>query len=290
MRYFIAVLWFIFLSSCNTIVEYDYDLQGHRGCRGLLPENSIPAMLKALELGVTTLEMDVVVTADSVVILSHEPFLSSDICFDIDGNPIHPEEESNFNLYRMKYLDILQYDCGSAVHPRFPEQKHFAIHKPKLRDVISNSEAFSRYKGRRLPNYSIEIKSVEGGDEAFHPTPAKFVEAVLEVAVDFNLKDRLVIQSFDLRVLEYLHSKYPEVRTAYLVEDSKGLTQDLKRLSFRPTIYSPYYPVVEQATINECHSMGIQVIPWTVNDEQIAKHLLSLGVDGIITDYPDRIH
>jgi glycerophosphoryl diester phosphodiesterase len=290
MRYFIAILACLILVSCNKIVEYNYDLQGHRGCRGLLPENSIPAMLKALELGVSTLEMDVVVSQDSVVLLSHEPFLSSEICFDLDGNTIHPEEESSFNLYRMKYSEIQNCDCGSSVHPRFPEQKHLRIVKPRLKDVISNAEAFARFKGRKLPNYSIEIKSVLGGDGVFHPKPQEFVELLLETTDDFNLKERLVVQSFDTRILEFIHKNHSEIKTAYLVEDSKGLAEDLSKLSFRPTIYSPHYGFIEEKMVSDCQQMGMKIIPWTVNDLTTAKELLRIGVDGIITDYPDRIH
>jgi glycerophosphoryl diester phosphodiesterase len=290
MRYFLASLSLVSILSCTKIAEYNYDLQGHRGCRGLLPENSISSMLKALELGVTTLEMDVVVSSDSVLLLSHEPFLSSEICLDQEGNRIHPEEESSFNLYKMKYTEIQNYDCGSLAQSRFLEQIASKLSKPRLSDVISNSEAFARYKGRKLPFYSIEIKSTPGGDGIFHPIPGEFVELLMKTVSSFDLKERLIIQSFDLRVLEYLHEKYPEVKTAYLVEESAGLSKDLEMLTFKPTVYSPYFEFVDESMIMECHERGIKIIPWTVNDLSIANKLLRTGVDGLITDYPDRIH
>ena len=118
-----------------------FDVQGHRGARGLLPENSIPGFKRALELGVTTLEMDVVIAADSTVVVSHEPWMSQVICRRPDGSPVEAADE--FNLHRMTYEEIRLFDCGSRGHPLFPRQTKMPVTKPRLSDVIDAAEALS---------------------------------------------------------------------------------------------------------------------------------------------------
>src|SRR6267378_2929220 len=113
-----------------------FDIQGHRGARGLKPENTIPAFLTALDTGVTTLEMDVIVTRDKQVVVSHEPWMSAAICSDRAGKPINEKEEKKYNLYRMTYEEVKQFDCGSRGNVKFPEQEKMYAAKPLLSDVM----------------------------------------------------------------------------------------------------------------------------------------------------------
>src|ERR1700754_3858617 len=113
-----------------------FDKEGHRGCRGLMPENTIPAMMKALELGVTTLEMDAVITADNQVVLSHEPFFNHEITTKPDGKLVTAQEEKSLNIYKMTYAQTQQYDVGLRPHPRFPQQQKLKATKPLLKEVI----------------------------------------------------------------------------------------------------------------------------------------------------------
>src|SRR5205085_9174232 len=115
-----------------------FDKQGHRGCRGLMPENTIPAMLKALDLGVTTLELDIVFTKDSVAILSHEPFFNHEITTKPDGSFIEEKEERNYNIFKMSFAETQQYDVGLNTHPRFPQQQKIAAHKPSLAQLYDS--------------------------------------------------------------------------------------------------------------------------------------------------------
>ena len=265
-----------------------FDTQGHRGCRGLMPENTLPAMLKAIDLGVTTLEMDAVITKDSQVVLSHEPFMSHEIATKPDGTFITPEEEKKYNIYQMTYAEVMQYDVGLKPHPRFPQQQKLKVVKPLLKEVIDNAEAYAKQK-RRTIFYNIETKSTPLGDNLFHPSPDRFVELLMQVLKEKGVVERVIIQSFDPRTLQYLHRRYPKVKTALLIEDfdKRSMPEQLQQLGFTPTIYSPHYSHVTEAVVQACHQKGMKVIPWTVNELELMVRLKKIGVDGLISDYPN---
>jgi glycerophosphoryl diester phosphodiesterase len=265
-----------------------FDLQGHRGARGLRPENTIPSFIEALNQGVTTLEMDVVISADKQVVVSHEPWMSSQICLRPDGSKITPQEEQQLNIYRMTYAEIKQYDCGSAGHPQFPEQQPVPVCKPLLSQVIAAVEDHIKSYTRYEVDYNIELKSHPKGDGLFHPAPDEFSNLVYQVISQYLPLERVVIQSFDLRVLQYWKKHFPQVRLALLVENRKSIEQNLKELGFTPAVYSPYYKLLSPDIVQQLKSAGMRVIPWTVNEVADMKQLRSWGVHGIITDYPDR--
>ncbi len=266
-----------------------FDKQGHRGCRGLMPENTIPAMLKAIDLGVTTLEMDASVTADTQVILSHEPFFNHEITTRPDGSFVTEKDERSLNMYRMSYSSILLYDIGLKPHPRFPRQQKMKAAKPLLADVIDSVESYCRRQQKPLPWYNIETKCLPETDNIFHPEPPAFTELLMKVILSKGIQNRVVIQSFDFRSLQYLHQHYPTVQTAMLIEDTDKLSFEaqLKKLGFTASIYSPHYSLVTPELIKQCHAKKMRLIPWTVNNSQDIGRLKKMGVDGIITDYPD---
>jgi glycerophosphoryl diester phosphodiesterase len=266
-----------------------FDKQGHRGCRGLMPENTIPAMIRALELGVTTLEMDAAITKDKQVILSHEPFFSSDITTKSNGKPVELSEEKSFNIYQMTYFETQQFDVGMKPHPRFLQQKKMPVKKPLLADVIDSSESYCRLHKLPVPFYNIETKSLSITDNILHPAPEEFIDLIIKVVNQKRIAERVIIQSFDFRTLQVLKRKYPLIKTAALIEDfdKRELEIQLSQLSFVPTIYSPHYSLVNDELIKKCHAQNIKIIPWTVNDKIQIEQLKQMGVDGIITDYPD---
>jgi glycerophosphoryl diester phosphodiesterase len=286
MKYYFL---FLMLTALNLKAQTKPDIQGHRGCRGLTPENTIPAMIKALQLGVTTLEMDAVITADKQVILSHEPFFSHEISLKPDGSPIAEAEEKQLNIYKMSYAETQKFDVGLKPHPRFRNQEKLKVHKPKLSDVIDSVEAYVISNHLLLPFYNIETKSAPEGDNIFHPEPAEFVNLLMNVLISKKITDRVIIQSFDTRTLKIIHAEYPSVRTALLVEGNGEFAKQVKQLGFKPSIYSPDYKLVNKKMIRYCHSKGIKLIPWTVNTEKEINDLISAGVDGIITDYPNLV-
>jgi glycerophosphoryl diester phosphodiesterase len=266
-----------------------FDVQGHRGCRGLYPENSLNAMKHALDLGVSTLELDVVITKDQQVVVSHEPFLSHEICRHPDGRAVTKNEERQLNIYSMSFDSLSTYDCGLKKHPRFPNQKKEATSKPLLKELIEASEKHAIEQKRSLPLYNIETKSTVEGDQIYHPTPEPFVDLLMEVIDETGIRDRTVIQSFDVRTLQVAKKKYPDVRLALLVENQDGIEANLEMLGFLPEIYSCDFQLIDRELLDHCKKKNIELIPWTVNDVTDMNRLIDLEVDGIITDYPDLL-
>lgn len=275
-----------------------FDVQGHRGARGLKPENTIPAFLTALDYGVTTLELDVVITKDKKVLVSHEPWMFSGICLTPDGNTISEKDEKRYNIYELTYEEVKKFDCGSIGNARFPEQEKMKISKPLLSDVIVAAETHIKSYTRYEVDYNIEIKSEKELYGKFQPHPEEFSDLVFNLIDQYLPLDRVVIQSFDFKVLQYFHEKYPQVRLAALVENEKSAEANLKELGFIPSIYSPYFKLLDNNTVKELKTKVVssdekkprkmRVIPWTVNEEKDMLALKGMGVDGFITDYPNR--
>jgi glycerophosphoryl diester phosphodiesterase len=264
----------------------NFDLQGHRGARGLLPENSIPGFIKALDLGVTTIELDVVITGDGKVLVSHEPWFNSAICLDPKGSII--TRGWDHNIYKMTYEEIKDYDCGSLGNPNYSEQVKIKISKPLLSEVIESVESHIQNKTKFNVQYNIEIKSDSKTDNNYHPGPSEFSELVFEVVDSMLSWQRVTIQSFDMRVLNYWHENHEEVTISFLTENSLTIKENLKNLGFKPDIYSPEHIVLKEEDIKDLHTEGIKLIPWTVNKKEDMQALIDWGVDGLITDYPDR--
>ena len=266
------------------------DVQGHRGARGRRPENTWPAFRYALEQGVPTLEMDVVISADGQVVVSHEPWMNADICTDPEGQPISEDEAQQHNLYRMTYPEIAAYDCGMRQHPSFSEQQPEPASKPLLRDVIAEAEAFVRDTDREPVFYNIETKSRLEWEGRFHPPPDTFAQHLIDVVEAAGVSPRTTVQSFDMRTLRYTREVAPTLRLALLVasESDAGVADNLNALGFVPHIYSPDYQLVDAGLVDATHARDMLVIPWTVNDEAIMQRLVDMGVDGFITDYPER--
>ncbi len=261
------------------------DIEGHRGCRGLMPENTIPAFKRAIDLGVNTLELDAVITKDSMVLVSHEPWFNYHTCLDSLGNPIEAKDSMRYNIFQHTYAETQKYDCGSLGNPRFLLQQKQKVTKPLLKDVLAFCEMYADSCGKTM-NYNIEIKSDPRGDNLFHPVPEVFTKLVTSVIDSVIPKDRVVLQSFDFRILQLLHTEYPDYTLSALVEEGLA-SYNLDKLGFIPDIYSPWYVLLQSEDVEFMHGKNIKVVPWTVNDTTEIQKLLSYSVDGIITDYPD---
>ena len=155
-----------------------FDLEGHRGCRGLMPENTVPAFLKALDIGVNTLEMDVVISKDRQVVVSHEPYFNAAFSIAPNGLPVDKKEQKNLVLYQMDYAEIKRYDVGSNGNPAYPEQQRLKVYKPLLSEVIEQAEAYRKAKNLPFFSYNIEIKSEPSEYNKSQPEPAEFCELV----------------------------------------------------------------------------------------------------------------
>lgn len=296
MKYLIPILLNLFiLSACSSSKmstennKVVFDKEAHRGGRGLMPENTIPAMLKAVDLGVNTLEMDIVFTKDNIALVSHEPFFNHEITTKPDGKYIDEADERNFNIYNMSFAETQGYDVGMKPHPKFPQQQKIKVTKPALAALIDSVENYTSKNKLPAMQYNIETKTMPATDNIFHPAPGAFVDMLMKVIREKHIQRRVIIQSFDMRTLQYLHKKYPGMKTALLIDaaDHNSFRKQLTDLGFEPTIYSPDQALVTANLITACHEKNIKIIPWTINDKAKIESLKAMGVDGVITDYPN---
>lgn len=289
MRVYLFALFFIItLVSCFETNEarlaVQFDTQGHRGARGRLPENTLPAFFEALDQGMRTLELDLSVSADSVVVVSHEPWFNPKICL-IDSFG-YSEKES---LFHLNYAEIAKVDCGSKGNIDFPSQKRVVAVKPTLAEVIQETRRYAIENNRPFPFYNVEIKTEPGKEGVFTPEIEDFVRLVVAELSRQDVLDFTVIQSFDVRPLQLLHEQYPSIPLAYLSATPLSHKREIENLGFTPDIYSPYHLTLRPQTVQALHAQGMQVIPWTVNDVSRMTELVGWGIDGIISDYPDRL-
>ena len=263
------------------------EVQGHRGERGHSPENSIPGFIAAIDKGVDVVEMDVVMSKDGKVVVSHEPFMSSAYVLTPAGDTISKQEEKDYNLFTMTYDSIKKFDIGSKGNKAFPEQKRFKAYKPLLSEVIDSIENYVKSKNFDPVQYNIEIKSEETEYEKSQPKPAEFVQAVMQVLKEKGILSKINIQSFDVKILEKMHQSYPDVTLAYLVGRGE-FNENMEKISFTPQIYSPNYKLLDHEKVAKIQQSGMKVIPWTVNEQTDIDKVKTMNVDGIITDYPER--
>ncbi len=268
--------------------EDTFDIEGHRGCRGLYPENTLPAFQKALELNVNTLELDLAVSADSQLVVSHEPYFRAGLSIDPDGNPVTKEDQLSHNIYEMTYDEVKRYDVGSLSDDRYPERENLKTFKPLFRSVVNKAQQYSFTFNQDEPDYNIEIKRRPEFDGKYHPSGIEFVNLVLAEVAELNIQNNTIIQSFDIESLQMVKAKNPDIRTALLIENEISVADNIIALGFKPDIYSCYFKLLKAEDIVYCHGKGIKVIPWTVNDVSDMKAMVAVGVDGLITDYPDR--
>jgi glycerophosphoryl diester phosphodiesterase len=262
---------------------------GHRGCRGYFPENTVTSFIEAVKSGVQGIEMDVVISKDGQVVVSHEPWMNEIFCTRPDGIPVDPGSEKKYNLHKMDYAEIVKFDCGVRTNPDFPLQRSVPEHKPLLSEVIEEVESYCSKNNLAPVIYMIEIKSEPGGDGIFQPAPGEFVELVYAVVKKYDLTGRSILQSFDVRILREIKKKDGSVTVSFLVESDETLEENLQRLGFTPEIYGPEFVLVSEELLAKLKSKNIKLIPWTLNNESDIIKMIRHGVNGIITDYPDRV-
>jgi glycerophosphoryl diester phosphodiesterase len=273
--------------SLQVQAQKKFMLFGHQGARGMMPENTIPGMLTALDLGVNVLDMDVVVSKDEQVVLSHAPYFSHEISTQPNGKAITFKEEKKYNLFKMDYAEIRKFDVGTKFHKRFPGQAKIKAYKPLLGEVIDSVELYVKKKRLSKPTYAIETAFIRKGDGEFQPEPGVIIELIMAIVKEKKLTKRVIIQSFDIRTLQYLKEHYPKIKTTLMIDEKQDFEESLAKLGFKPDYYSPYYVLVGKGLVDRCHDAGVKIIPWTVNAPKDLQYLLNLGVDGIVTDYPN---
>ncbi len=277
----------ILLLSLQVQAQKKFMVFGHQGARGMMPENTIPGMLIALDLGVDVLDMDVVVSKDQQVVLSHAPYFSYEISTQPNSKAIAFKDEKKYNLFKMDYADIKKFDVGMKTHQRFPGQAKIKAYKPLLGEVIDSVEHYVKEKRLRKPIYAIETAFIRKGDGEFQPEPGVAVELIMAIVKEKKMTKRVLIQSFDMRTLQYLKEHYPKIKTVLMIDEKQDFEESVEKLGFKPDYYSPYYVLVGKGLVDRCHDAGVKIIPWTVNATKDLQYLLNLGVDGIVTDFPN---
>ncbi|MEV4887738.1 glycerophosphodiester phosphodiesterase [Chitinophaga ginsengisegetis] len=263
---------------------------GHRGTRGLMPENTIPAMYRGLTEGANTIEFDVHITKDGQVMVYHDASFTPSYTTMPDGKDIPAEKHTDYVFYQMNYADIRPFIIGEKPYPAYPEQQRMRSYAPLLSEMIDSVEAYTKAHHLPAPYYLLEIKSSEKTDGKEQPAPEEYMDKLMAVKQLQPLGKRLLVQSFDMRPLQVLHRRYPDMALGFLTADKKnGFDQHLAQLGFTPFFYNPYYKLVTPELVSKCHAKHIKIVPWTVDDVNEMKKLKALDVDGIITDYPNRL-
>lgn len=267
-----------------------FDIQGHRIARGIAPENSLFAIPIALEIReLTTLELDLAITKDLKVILSHDPWMSSVNCDHSNDDRIMPYEDEKIIIFNMPYEQVREFRCGGRRNKHFLEQR-LKFEKVALLDsaIIIAKNTAQRLR-RPEPQFNIEIKSKPDWDNFYTPTPDNYAKLVVEIIEKHGIENNTIIQSFDPRSLEAVKKLNPSIRLSLLGNTNSNWETDKSSLSFLPDYYSPYYKDIDKNKVEKIKAEGVKVIPYTVNDSLEIGRIIESGCDGIISDYPDRV-
>ena len=266
------------------------DVQAHRGGAGLMPENTIEAMKHALDMGVNTLELDLQVSKDGLVVVSHDPYFHHRYAIRPDGSYVEKDDPKEY-IYTMPYSEVAKYDVGSRESEVWPGKACIKTVKPLANDLIDFVENYTKENGLSPVRYNIEIKSKDAAGEGQNwPTYDRFVTECCKFLHSKQLDDRLVVQSFDVRALNYMHEKYPEFILSYLVDaNAPDFDTYMGYLKFTPQWLSPHHTITDEALVQKCREKGIKLVPWTVDKPEDIKRILDLGVEAIISNYPDRV-
>ncbi len=245
------------------------EVHGHRGARAVCPENTLPAFEYAIAAGVDALELDMAVTKDNVIVVSHDPLLHPPVC---SG----PQPEAV--IHQLTLAQVREWDCGKIQNPSFPRQQAIpGTHMPTLDEVFELAP-----KGSFL--FNIETKSFPDHPE-FTPSPEEFVRLVLETIKRHRLESRVILQSFDFRTLHAMKKIAPEIQRSALYE---GEPKDFKAIAKEAgaEIVSPHFHLVTSGQVRAAHAAGLKILPWTPDTPEDWDRLIQAGVDGIITDDP----
>jgi glycerophosphoryl diester phosphodiesterase len=294
----------LLLACAGTV--FAFDLQGHRGARGLRPENTLPAFAHALDLGVTTVELDIGVSADGRVVIAHDPFLNPLITRDASGQwlpgPRGPLIRS-LSFAQLQAYDVGRIQPGTAYAKTFETQQ--AVDRTRI-PALSQLFDLVKARGADAVRFNIETKlSPHQPDETVGPDA--MVQALLATIREAGMLERVSVQSFDWRTLRLVQQLEPRIPTVYLTVQSAtsdnardpAWTAGLQLSAFGGvprmvkaaggSTWSPNAPALTQSQVREAQALGLKVIPWTVNDPAAMERLIGWGVDGLITDYPDRL-
>ncbi len=253
-------------------------VHGHRGSRGTHPENTLPAFEEAVEAGAEVLELDMQVTADNTVVVSHEPELTPQLCRYASGKTI----ERPIPIRSLTAKELAQFECGSVPNPRFPEQKRLPG------TGIPTLESFLQWKSRKAPQLEMNIETkMTASDPKWIPDPTLFASLVISLLKKYGAVDKAILQSFDFRTLSAAKKLSPSLRLSCLFENETNFCELTAKTGAH--FASPNLSLVTPDNVKACHAKNIQVVPWTANTEAEWNRLIDCKVDAIITDYPRKL-
>ncbi|MGZ4048362.1 MAG: glycerophosphodiester phosphodiesterase family protein [Bacteroidia bacterium] len=283
-RSILILLYFANLSGYAQ-EQKKFEVHGHRGFRGLFPENTLTAFEEAAKAGADYIEFDVVISKDSQVVVSHEPWFNSKTCSEPNGKQVTKRHQHN--IYKLNYAEIKKFDCGKRGNKKFPQQAKIAEYKPLLSELIETMERYTKENNLPPIHYNLEIKCNKAGDGKYHPAPDVMAALVFNVIKKYNINDRILIQSFDTRSLNAIHKLNPDLKIGLLVANLRSVNRNIKKLGFSPAYYNPVFQFTGKKTIDHAHLRSCKIVVWTVDSEKKMKKLMKMGADGVITDYPD---
>jgi len=263
----------------SSTIPKPIQIHGHRGSRGTHPENTLIAFDEAVLSGVDWVELDLVLTKEGTPIVAHDPTVSVDLCLDSKKRPLS-------RLIPIKHLSLAKlktFDCGSVPNPRFPEQKAVPGQTmPTFEEVLLWTQ---RYPDKKI-KLNVELKMTAPKSKLI-PNPRNFVASVAKLLRKYNVLEQVVLQSFDFRVLKAAREMEPTLKLSALFKKHNEIYKTTQSLGAQ--IASPEFNLLTSQLVDECHQMGLEVHPWTLNSDVEWKKALSFGVDGIITDYPRKL-
>ena len=284
-------LFMALLASCSETNQHKndtaFDRQAHRGGRGLMPENTIASEKNAIDYD-CTMEMDLQMTKDKKIVVSHDAYFSSDFSLTPEGDTMTKEDGRSRLIYNMPYDSVARYDVGLKPHPGFPRQKKIHAVRPLLSTLIDSVEAYAKTKNH-VNHYNIELKTSPADDGKAYSNLQEYVDSAMKIIIDKGIAPRTMIQSFDVRALRIVHDKYPKIETSFLVmaSNKKSVEGYIDELGFKFDVFSPQYTLLTPQLVKDFHKEHIKVIPWTPNTLEEIQKLKDMGVDGAITDYPE---
>lgn len=279
---FHTLLLYTFMTA-SLHAQSDLKVFAHRGFRGIHPENTIEAMKRAMHHG-AILEMDLAVTRDKQLVVSHDPILNRKITLDRYGNEIPKEQK--IALYDIDYHELKKYDVGTKPHPNFPDQIRYKAHIPLFTELIDSVERYAAKTRLEKPIYFVETKLKPETDNRNHPVPAEFVELLLTAIFKKGIQDRIIVQSFDPRTLQIIHQKRPNIPLAFLAKKGTTLEQNITWLGFVPAYYAANPADITTSLVEKCRKSGIVVVMGQCDSYQDFLRMKQLGVHALISDYP----
>lgn len=284
MNFFFFLIVSVLLANCQSSpsvssTTFSPKIHGHRGSRGTHPENTLLAFEEALLAGSDFLELDLVMSSDGVPFVSHDPIISFDLCLDEQLKPLNQK----FLIGQLTTQDIKKFQCGSVPHPLFPEQQ---VQRPA--SLLTLEEFLHWFSLQKAPNVHLNLETkMEVPKGARKPSPKNFSGAVLKLLRKYHLIEKTILQSFDFRTLKEARKKEPGIKISLLFEKQTSFCDQAKKLGAQ--IISPEFSLLSEKEVKKCHSMGIEVHPWTLNQESQWAQAIQWKVDGIITDYPRKL-